>query len=206
MELHDALARRHMVRAYRADPIDADVLERVLGAAVAAPSAGNTGGFDLIVLEGPEQTARYWDTTLAPERRAGFPWPGLLDAPVLVVVCVDPGAYVERYGEPDKVHTGLGAAGDDWPVPYWFVDGGMAIMALLLAATDAGLGALFFGIFGHEPALAAELGVPAGRRLAGTIALGHPAPDRPSRSGTRGRRDPAAIVHRGTWGGPRANG
>ena len=36
----------------------------------------------------------------------------------------------------------------------------MSVMTLLLGAEDAGLGALFFGVFHHEVALRRELGIP----------------------------------------------
>ena len=64
MDLTEVLRRRHMVRAFRPDPIPSDLLDRVLGAARRAPSAGNSDGTDLIVLEGSEETERYWDITL----------------------------------------------------------------------------------------------------------------------------------------------
>ena len=67
-------------------------------------------------------------------------------------------------------------------MPYWWVDGGMAVEHVLLGAVDAGLGACFFGLFDHEPAVFAALGVPEGWRALGTIALGHPAPDEPGLS------------------------
>jgi nitroreductase len=192
-----------MCRDFLGRPIDPGVLDGVLDAAFRGPSAGNTWALDLVVLEGGAQTGRYWDLTLPPSRRDGFRWPGLLRAPVLVLPYVDPAAYVRRYAEPDKVASGLGAGEDRWPVPYWFVDGGAAVMALLLAAEAAGLGALLFGQFDHEPAVRSAFGVPDGRRALGTIALGHPAPGgrRPSRSAERGRPDPVARRHAGRWGG-----
>ena len=118
---------------------------------------------------------------------------------MLVIALVRPGAYVERYSEPDKSRTGLGEGEDRWPVPYWWVDGGMAVEAMLLGAVDAGLGALFFGIFDHEADLLAELGVPDGWRALGTIALGWPAEDEPSPSLTRPRPSVDDVVHRGRW-------
>ena len=81
---------------------------------------------------------------------------------MVVIPVVDPAAYSARYAEGDKVATGLGEGVDAWSVPYWWVDGGMAVHGLLLAAVDAGLGALFFGLFAHERAVLAALGVPAG--------------------------------------------
>jgi nitroreductase len=199
MEVAEALRRRRMVRNYTAEPVAADVLDRVLAAARRAPSAGHTQGLDLVVLEGPAATGRYWDLTLPPARRAGFRWPGLLRAPVLVLPYVAPSAYVDRYAEPDKARTGLGAGEDRWAVPYWHVDAGMAVMALLVAVVDEGLGALFFGQFDHAPAVAEAFGVPAGREAVGTIALGHPAPDEPGRSADRPRRPAGEVVHRGRW-------
>jgi len=200
MELHEVVRRRHMVRSFAPTPIADDVLTRVLTAATRAPAAGNTSAVDLVVLRGAAETSRYWDATLAPEKRPGFRWPGLLDAPVLVVPCVRPEAYVERYGEPDKARTGLGAGQDRWAVPYWHVDGGMATMLVLLAAADEGLGALFFGIFDHEPAVRVAFGIPADVQPLGTIALGHPAgDDEPGRSAARARRPLEEVIHHGSW-------
>lgn len=199
MELVDAVRGRRMTRAFERRPVPAAVLEGLLDLAVRVPSAGNTRGLDLVVLEG-DQTARYWDVTLPPARRADFPWPRLLDAPVLVIPVADPGAYTTRYAEPDKAHTGLGGGEDRWTVPYWYVDTAFAAMVALLAAHDAGLGALFFGQFEHTEAVKAAFGIPPDRRPLGTIALGYAAPDeRPSRSAARPRRPLDEVVHRGRW-------
>jgi len=188
-----------MARAYDGRPVDPAVLDGVLDAARRAPSAGNSQGLDLVVLAGPEETGRYWDVALpAGPRRDGFRWQGLLAAPVLVLPVVAPGAYAARYAEADKASAGLGSVGA-WPVPYWFVDGGMAVQAMLLAAGEAGLGALFFGLFDRERTVLEALGVPADRRGVGVVALGHPAPDEPGRSASRPRRPPDEVVHRGGW-------
>jgi nitroreductase len=155
----------------------------------------------MVVLEGPEQTARYWDVTLPEPRRAGFPWPGLLQAPVLVIPIASPDAYVARYRESDKAASGLGESAEAWSVPYWYVDAAFMAMLIQLAAVDEGLGTLFFGIFEHETALMAELGVPASLTPIGTIAIGTPdkSADRPSQSVGRERRTLDQIVHRGAW-------
>ena len=199
MELGEVVRRRRMVRAFTDEPVDPALVDRLLDMARRAPSAGNSQGWHFVVLEGPEQTARFWDVTLPPERRAGFRWPGLLAAPVIVVPLADAAAYVERYAEPDKATSGLGAGADTWPVPYWVVDTAFATMTLLHGVVDAGLGALFFGIFRNESELLAELGVPEGIRPIGAVAIGHPAPDEPGRSADRPRRPAADVVHRGGW-------
>jgi nitroreductase len=179
-----------MVRDFEPSAVDPGVLERVLETAGRAPSAGNSQGLDLVVLQG-EETERYWSVTF-PEAgvRARFRWQGLFRAPVLVVAVTSPEAYVARYAEPDKVAvaTGLGGSVDAWSVPYWWVDAGMAVENLLLAAVAEGLGACFFGLFDHEAAVLAALGVPAGHRAVGTIALGRGRADQPGRSVQRERR------------------
>ena len=191
-----------MVRAFDpARPVGPDEVDALIATACRAPSAGNSQGWDFVVLEGPTQTSRFWDVSLPLSRRATFAWPGLLEAPVLVCPVADPGAYVARYGEPDKASTGLGVGEEAWAFPYWLTDTAFATMLLLLAATDAGLGTCFFGLFDRAPAVASALGIPNGRIPIGMVALGHPAPGphAPGRSAARRRRSVTEVVHRGGW-------
>ncbi|MXZ78259.1 MAG: nitroreductase family protein [Acidimicrobiia bacterium] len=183
-----------MCRNYLPDPLPDGLVAKLLDQARRAPSAGNTQAVEFCVVTDPE---RYWRLTLTPQRRAEFPWPGLLIAPVLVVVLTNPQRYVERYAESDKAHTGLGNNTDAWPVPYWWVDAGMAVQTLLMAATAADLGACFFGAFEHEEAVLDGLELPAGHRIVGIVALGHPDKDRPSSSAQRPRRPLEEVIHYG---------
>ncbi len=202
-----------MTRAFRRDPLPDGLLDDLVDLASRAPSAGKTQGWHLVVLEGDE-TARFWDITLPSERRATFRWRRLIDAPVIMLPFADPQAYVDRYAEPDKATTGLGASAQAWPAPYWTVDASMAVMTLLLAAEDAGLGALFFGVFRGETALREALGVPERLQLLGAIALGSRVDtsdsrdarddDGAGRSSSRARRSPNEIIHRGRWTSPPA--
>ena len=208
MELPETVRRRRMVRSFSGATVPAGVLDEVLELACSAPSAGNTGGWDVVVLVGPEETAAFWDATTTAEWRArSRRWPGLALAPVVVALFVHPDAYRDRYAEPDKEASGLGVeaeggpeADGGWPVPYWFVDGGFAAMVMLLAATDAGLGACFLGNFRGERDLRASLGVPDDRRYVGAVLLGEAGgTDPPSPSLARGRRQVAQVVHRSRW-------
>ena len=196
-----------MTRAFSSEPIDPSVLDSLVDLASRSPSAGKTQGWHLVVLEGAD-TMRYWDITLPAEKRDGFRWRRLLDAPVVMIALADPAAYVERYSEPDKARTGLGESVDAWPTPYWTIDASMAVMTLLHAAEDAGLGALFFGVFQREDEVRVELGVPDRMQTIGAIALGHPVVDVAAsaddssgagRSAGRSRRRPDQIIHRGGW-------
>lgn len=195
------LSSRRMCRDFEDEPLPQENVDSVLAAALRGPAAGNTAAIELLVLRG-ESIVEYWATTLSPERRERFPWPGLFNAPLLVVPYVDPGSYVRRYGEPDKAHTGLGSAEDDWTVPYWWVDGGAAVMAMLLAAEALELGALFFGQFAHEPKVRSTFGVPDHLRALGTVAFGFRASGsgRRSLSAARGRPAVGDIVHEDRWG------
>lgn len=199
----EAVRRRRMTRAFRPEPLPPATVDRLLDLARRAPSAGNSQGLAFLVLDEPADVRRYWDTALPAERRAAFPWPGLLRAPVLVLPCVRAASYLERYAEPDKAGSGLGAAAERWTVPYWHVDGGMAVGQLLLLAEEAGLGALFFGLFEHEPALRAAFAIPVDWQPVGTVALGWAeAAQRPSRSAGRPRRPLSKVLHRGRWATP----
>jgi len=226
MDLSEATRRRRMVRSFSGRPVPPGVLDAVLEAACTAPSAGNTGGWDVVVLEGPGQTGVFWDATTTPDwRQRSRRWPGLSRAPVVVAFFVHEAAYRARYTEPDKADSGLGClrpatqaatvdessdevgVGDEspdelgvWPVPYWFVDGGFAVLLVLLSAADAGLGACFLGNFRGEAALREALGVPADRRYLGAVLVGEAGgDDSPSTSLRRDRRRSAAVVHRGRW-------
>ncbi len=200
MELTEALARRHMVRAFRPVPIEAVVLDRVVHALFRGPSAGFAQGLEVLVLDMPAPVERFWSVAFPdPAKRASFRWQGLFEAPVLLIPVVSPHVYATRYGEADKAASGLGDE-SAWPVPYWWVDGGMGVMASLLSAVDEELGALFFGLFDHEEAVLTAFGVPPGHRALGAVALGYPAPDEPGRSAaTRPRRCPAEVIHRSQW-------
>ena len=137
----DVVRRRRMTRAF--DPhrlVPADVLDDLVDAASRAPSAGKTQGWHVVVLEGPD-TARFWDITLPADRRAGFGWPGLLDAPLLAAAAGRSGGVrrpLRRAGQARPPASVEGA--EAWPVPYWTVDTSFAVMTLLLAAEARGPG------------------------------------------------------------------
>jgi nitroreductase len=201
MELHEAIRRRAMVRSFSAEPVERDVVDRILLDALRSPTAGNTGGTAWVVLEGPEQTAVYFDATTDEEwRRRSTRWGGLRRAPVVLLAYASPDLYVERYGEPDKAASGLGQGADRWPVPYWTGDAAFGVMTVLLGAVDAGLGACILGTFRGEEDLAGRLGVPAGWQLFAAVALGRPdGRDHPSPSLGRSGPSGAARIHRGRW-------
>ena len=171
--------------------------DRLLAAALRAPSAGFTQGAEFLVLEHEADRARFWGAAGGEARRTGRWMTGMCRAPLLIVCFSHRQAYVDRYREPDK-HAG--ALGDRWPVAYWDIDAGFAALLLLLDAVDQGLGACFFGVpAGHVQQVRDAFGVPPGFTPVGVVAVGHPAPDHRSASLARPRRGVADVAHFGTW-------
>ncbi|KGM13476.1 nitroreductase family protein [Cellulomonas bogoriensis] len=203
MELQDVVRRRRMVRRYTDDPVPPHVVDRALRNAVRAPNAGFSQGWAFLVLDAPGDVARFWEAT-TPTARAERPsrWlRGMRTAPVVIVPLASESTYRERYARPDK--TRPGHPPPTWPVPYWYVDAGMAALLILQTAVDEGLGACFFGIPGERVQTFNEaFDVPADHAPVGAITLGHPAPDdAPGGSPTtRTRRPLDDVVHRGRWG------
>lgn len=190
------IGRRRMCRDFSPDPVEPEVVDGLLDRARRAPSAGNTQGWSFLVLEGGEQTGRFWRADADAEWLASPSLPGLLRAPVVVVPWCSETAYRDRYGEPDK------AGSPELEVAYWLVDVSFATMLILLGAEEEGLGALFFRLRpGAADRLRAEFGVPAEWSPIGVVALGWPAPGgrRPSPSADRGRRPVGEVVRRGAW-------
>lgn len=194
MELGEVVRRRRVVRSYTGEPVDSAALERILDTARRGPTAGYAQGVHLVAVTDADQRHRVAGACGEADYVArGFaPW--LSRAPVHVIPCVRVGDYAARYAEPDKAGS---AAPDEWEVPFWWVDGGAALMLLLLAAVDEGLAAGFLAPDG--PALRAVLDIPADVDPLGVVTIGHPAPDRRSGSLARGRRPPGEVIHRDRW-------
>ncbi|CAN5646302.1 nitroreductase family protein [soil metagenome] len=196
MEFSQVVRSRRMVRQFAPEPLPEEVLQRVLESALHAPSAGFAQGTELVLLDRPDQIAEFWRIT-DPKRRKRRASEG--DPPVLVVPLADKSAYFRRYSEPDKQGLGMDVE-EGWPVPYWELDTAMAVMLMLLAAVDEGLGAWYFGIFHGESQLLQWLGAPAGRPI-GAVALGYPSPVEKARGSalSRERRSLDDVVHRPAW-------
>lgn len=190
------LRHRRMIRAYSEDTVPRALLDEVIDAGLRAPTAGHSQGTEVVVLESAEDRARFWDV-VAPHPKPGGRWAGLRAAPVIVLPLVDADAYVTRYAEPDKAGLGMDRLAG-WPAPYWEIDLAFAVMSMLLAATAAGLGALFFAVPGGMGDVFGAFGIPAERHHIGAMSLGWPAPEQPrSPSVSRPRRPRTARVQYG---------
>lgn len=190
-----------MIRKFEQKSIPDDVLKRVLEVARHAPSGGFSQGFDFIVLAKPAELEWFYRTTDDPTDPDPFPGrePDLAPA-CIVLPFANKRAYLDRYAQPDKVQFGMYKE-ENWPVPFWTVDTSMAIMLVLLAAVDEGLGAWYFGITRGEDDVMRELGIPRFCIMLGVIALGYPSPeDKPRVAAfSRHRRPFEEMFHIGRW-------
>jgi len=196
MDLRDVVLKRRMVRHFSDEPVAPELVQQILNLARHAPSAGFTQGQSFLVITRPEIKQAIADLCGEAEYVAGGFHPFISGAPVLLIPCTSEAAYHRRYREADKLQ-------DDgseivWPVPYWHMDIGCAVMLALLAAVDLGLDAGFAGAFDLD-GLRALLGIPAEVTPVGVIPIGHRARDRPSPSLKRGRKPEGEYAHWEHW-------
>ena len=195
MEFQDVVRRRRMVREFTDEPVSDEAVRRIMRNAQRGPSAGYSQGQAFLVLRGEEQAPFYGSLHQL--------WAAdtVKTAPVLVIAFAVKDAYLDRYAEPDKGWTDRSE--DHWPVPFWYIDTGMAVLLILQTAVDEGLGAVYFGIGADDfDPVREEFGVPATHVPIGAIAIGHSAegeatPGASSR--TRKRRPFEDAVHFGRW-------
>jgi nitroreductase len=187
-----------MVRRYRPDPVGDDAVERVVSAGLSAPSAGFSQGQCFVVVTEPQRRRVIAD--LAGEgsyvARGFEPW--LSVAPVHVALCTDVKRYEHRYSLPDKSQS---VDPEQWNVPYWWLDAGASMMAILVAAVNEGLDAGFLGAHAI-PGLSEALGLPEGVECAGIVTLGYGLESGPTESILQGRRDRSETVHWQRWSEP----
>jgi len=196
MELKDAILKRRMVRNFADKPVDPQIIERIVDLTRHAPSAGFTQGQAFIVVTQPDLKKAIAETCQEEEYvKKGFD-PFISKAPILLIPCTSELAYHRRYQQPDKVNED----GSEivWPVPYWFMDIGCAVMIALLAAIDEGLVTAFVGSKDLDT-LRSLLKMPAEVTPVGVIAVGYRAADVPSPSLKRGRKTDQDYVHYEAW-------
>jgi len=206
MEFDELVRRRRMVRDYDTGrPLPAGLLDRLVDVALRAPTAGFTQGVSFLILDRAADVARFWDATTDADEPADSWLRGMRTAPGLILVLASADAYLDRYALADKGWTDRST--QPWTAPYWFVDAGMAGMAILYATVDADpggdLGACFFGAPAeHVGDLREAFAIPSAQYVVGVISVGYRATgERQSGSPRTRRRKPrGSLVHHGRWG------
>jgi nitroreductase len=182
------LPKRRMVRHYAEEPVSREAIERIVATVRRAPSAGYSQGQRLLVVTGEEGRAEIIRIASSGWTASDGREPWVESAPVHVFVCIREADYHERYQQEDKLVDG---AEIEWPVPFWFVDAGAALMLILLAAIDEGLAAGLSGVPKETAAeLAAAFGIPDDVTVVAHVTIGVPAPD-PGWSAVTSRRTKA---------------
>ena len=187
-----------MVRHYTGERVPHDVLERIAATVRRAPSAGFSQGQRLLVVDDPALLA-----ALAQEEKLEGTEPWFASAAAHVFVLTREQDYHDRYTSQDKLDA-TGGTEIEWPVPYWHVDAGAALMLVLLAALEEGLAAGVYGIVpSDQPHVRELLGIPGELAIVAGITLGHGAPDpewskRTSRA-TQRRRALDEVVRWNRW-------
>jgi nitroreductase len=198
MSFYDLLGQRRMVRHYTGERVSREALERIAATVRRAPSAGFSQGQRLLVVDDPSLLA-----TLAEEDELEGMEPWFASAAAHVIVLTREQDYHERYLSQDKLDA-TGGTEIDWPVPYWHVDAGAALMLVLLAAIEEGLAAGVYGVVpADQPRLRELLRIPDELAIVAGITLGHGAPDpewsKATSRATQRRRTLDELVHWNTW-------
>jgi nitroreductase len=149
VELLELIRKRYSVRAYKSTPVEEEKLNKVLEAAILAPTAANRQPFRLIVLKTAGQEA---------DLKRVYPRDWFVQAPLVICACsVKSESWVRKDGK-----------------NYADVDTTIAFDHLILAAHDLGLGTCWIAAF--DPAAAREvLKLPADLEPIAFTPLGYPA-------------------------------
>jgi nitroreductase len=149
MEFLELVRKRYSVRAYKSIPVEEEKIQKIIEAAILAPTAANRQPFRLVVVKtaGRETDLR---------RVYARDW--FVQAPLVICACAVKGeSWVRRDGK-----------------SYADVDTAIAFDHLILAARDLGLGTCWIGAF--DPAAAREvLNLPAEMEPVALTPLGYPA-------------------------------
>lgn len=149
----DNIATRTSIRDYEARPVEKEKVEKMLRAAMAAPTAKNKQPWHFVVVD----QRSVLDSLAGVNPYAKM----LLKAPLAIVVC----------GDMDKVIEGGGR-------DFWIQDASAATENLLLAAHAMGLGAVWTGAYPSEErskAISATLSLPDNLVPLNMIVIGYPA-------------------------------
>lgn len=150
MKFIELAEKRCSIRGYKDDPVQEELLNEVLQAGNLAPTAKNLQPFHFIVVR---------DDARLDELAKSYPAPFFREAPVVIVICVEPAKGWIRERTDHK--------------NYSEVDAAIAIDHMTLAATDLGLGTCWIGAF--DPSVVRDvMGLPDDVEPIAMLPLGYP--------------------------------
>lgn len=195
MDAIEAIHARRSVRAFKPDPVPKEVLEKIMGAALAAPSWENTQPWEFIVL-GPKAMKEF-RAAVSEKTKSGvkpahdIPWPrfsgihhergrrlGKEIRGALGLSKDDPGGLMDWwismtqfFNAPNGVIVCMDASLGEWSI----LDTGMAVENLLIAAWHYGVGTCVMSAVVNYPDLIRSLfNIPDSKRIIVGMAVGYP--------------------------------
>jgi nitroreductase len=160
----ETIFRRRSIRKFTDQPVEPEVLDLLLQAAMAAPTAMNCKPWEFVVVTEPEKLAQF-------RKRLIF---GNRNAPAAIIVCGNPSLSSNPAAR-----------------LFWIQDCSAAAENVLIAAVSLGLGTVWVGV--HPVAefvrIVREItGLPRNVIPLGLLYIGHPAEEKPARSQYEGKR------------------
>lgn len=151
MELKDVLLKRRSVRKFTEEPVNDEMIEELLHAAMSGPSACNRRPWEFYVITNPQKL----------EELKGASRFTKMSSPLAIVVCGN-----LSHALPMKMSE------------YWIQDCSAATENILLRVTDLGLGAVWCGIHPQKKAeekVRKMLDIPNSQIPLNLIFIGYPA-------------------------------
>ena len=169
MDILQAIHTRRSIRKYLSPTVPEELINRLLAAAMQAPSARNQQPWEFVVID---------DRAILAEIPRFMPNAAMAaDAPLAILVCADL-ALEKSEG-------------------YWVVDCAAAVENMLLAAHALGLGAVWCGVYPRQQrmeSLKRLIGLPQGVIAHSLVVVGYPGEQVPAESRYRPER-----VRRNHW-------
>lgn len=152
MKLLDAINNRRTIRKYKDKSVEQEKIDKILEAAIQAPSAGNLQAWEFVVVREKEQKEKLASASFGQEFVA--------EAPVVIVVCANEKRSSSKYGDRGRNL-------------YCIQDCALATENMLLTAHTLGLGVGFVGAF-DEKKIADILELPDQIRPVSIHPVGYP--------------------------------
>jgi nitroreductase len=173
MDVLEAIKGRRSIRAFKNRNVSQELVEKLIEAAIWAPSAGNIQPWEFVIVRRVEIKRGLAEAALDQKF--------IEEAPVVIVVCADENRSSQRYGVRGKAL-------------YCIQDTAASVQNINLVAYSFGLGTCWIGAFREEEARKI-LRVPKGMRPVAMIPVGYPAEAPLPRS----RRSLNNVIHRGAF-------
>ena len=189
MDIYEAMSTLRAVRRLRPDPIDEEIIQRILTAATWAPTGGNMQPWRIVVVTDSEKKQRledlyrpHWESYLPgyEKKIAGAPdnvrkpaerameagtylATHMHEAPLIAVFCYNPGIMTITDSDLDR--PSVVGGGSVYP----------AVQNFLLACRNEGLGCVLTTLLCYEePEVRRMLGLPEGWYTCAHVPVGYP--------------------------------